>query len=121
MIADDGKAQIRGSASETLTLTERTKYEMLCRKETELPISISSKLKCRYVNKGKPYLLLAPLKEEEDFLDPRIVLYRQIISDAEIEVIKSLAKPRVSKYCISLIFEVVEQVTHFFKVKFPNI
>lgn len=108
MIDDESKIENEPSASQGLTLTERTKYEMLCRKEIELPVSISSKLKCRYVNKGKPYLLIAPLKEEEALLDPRIVLYRQIMSDAEIDVIKSLAKPRVCKYnlfldCTSLI------------------
>lgn len=100
MINDEGEVENTASAPQALTSIERTKYEMLCRKEIELSISISSKLKCRYVNKGRPYLLIAPLKEEEAFLDPRIVLYRQVISDAEIDTIKTLAKPRVSMSCV---------------------
>lgn len=95
MIDDEGEIENVASPPQGLTSTERAKYEMLCRKEIELPISITSKLKCRYVNKGKPYLLIAPLKEEEALLDPRIVLYREVMSDAEIETIQTLAKPRV--------------------------
>lgn len=95
MINDEGEVRNIASAPQALTTAERTKYEMLCRKEIQLPISMSSKLKCRYVNKGRPFLFMAPLKEEEAFLDPRIVIYRQVISDAEIDTIKMLAKPRV--------------------------
>lgn len=39
---------------------------------------------------------IAPLKEEEAYLDPRIVLYREALFDPEIEVFKKLAQPRVS-------------------------
>lgn len=39
---------------------------------------------------------IAPLKEEEAYLDPRIVLYRDALFDPEIEIFKKLAQPRVS-------------------------
>jgi len=96
-MVNDEEENIESLPPQSFTSIERAKYEMLCRNEVELPHSIGSKLKCRYVNKGKPFLLIAPLKEEEAYLDPRIVLYREVISDAEIDLIKTLAKPRVRK------------------------
>lgn len=75
---------------------ERRRYEMLCRRDLGLSPNETSKLRCRYVHKDNPYLFLAPLKEEEAFLDPRIVIYREIIYPNEIEIIKRLAAPRVS-------------------------
>lgn len=76
---------------------ERMKYEMLCRRDIELPDKIKSKLKCRYVHNNNPYLRIAPLKEEEAFLEPRIVLYRQAMYADEMDVVKKLAQPRVRR------------------------
>lgn len=39
---------------------------------------------------------IAPLKVEEAYLKPKILLFRDVMSDSEIEVIKKLAQPRVS-------------------------
>lgn len=44
----------------------------------------------------KPYLRLAPIKVEILRFDPLVVLFKQIISDYEIEVIKELSIPRAS-------------------------
>ncbi len=79
-----------------ITSDERMKYEMLCRREVQLSVREKSLLKCRYVRKNNPYLLLAPLKEEEAYLNPKILLYREAIYPNEIETIKRIAKPRVS-------------------------
>lgn len=76
--------------------SERTRYEMLCRRDIELPLRIKSKLKCRYVHKNNPYLRIAPLKEEEAHLEPRILLYREAMYDNEIAIVKELAQPRVN-------------------------
>ncbi|XP_033229504.1 prolyl 4-hydroxylase subunit alpha-1 [Belonocnema kinseyi] len=76
-------------------MTERERYEMLCRGEISLPANIKKKLKCRYVDRGIPFLKLAPFKEEEAYLDPRIVIYHDVIYDEEIETIKRLAQPRL--------------------------
>lgn len=75
---------------------EHKKYEMLCRKAIQLPAHVSSRLKCRYIHKNNPYLLIGPLKEEEAFHEPRIVLYRDVIYDSEMETVKKLAQPKVS-------------------------
>lgn len=70
-------------------------YEMLCRKDVGLSAAESSKLKCRYVTNRSPFLKIAPLKLEEAYLEPYIVIYHDVMYDAEIEVLKKMAKPRV--------------------------
>lgn len=76
-------------------MSERERYEMLCRGEVPLSPQIQKDLKCRYVDRGIPFLRIAPFKEEEAYLDPRIVIYHDVITDAEIDTIKRLAQPRV--------------------------
>lgn len=60
-----------------------------------MPAAISSKLKCRYTDRGSPFLRLARVKEEEAYLKPLILIYHDVIYDAEIETIKKLSMPRV--------------------------
>lgn len=77
---------------------ERESYQMLCRNENMMAVQVSSKLCCRYTtNNNNPLLMIAPLKEEEAYLSPKILLYHGILYDKEIEVIKRLAQPRVSE------------------------
>ncbi len=52
-------------------------------------------LKCRYITNDNPFLLIAPVKQEEIFDSPQIFLYYDVISEKQIELIKSLALPRV--------------------------
>lgn len=83
----------------TLDPEERERYHMLCRNENLMSVQISSQLRCRYTNNNRnPHLLIAPLKEEEAYFSPRIVLYRDVLYDNEIEVIKRMAQPRVSYF-----------------------
>lgn len=77
-------------------MTERERYEMLCRGEVSIPPEVEKNLKCRYVDRGIPFLKIAPFKEEEAYLDPRIVVYHNVIYDEEIETIKRMAQPRVN-------------------------
>lgn len=77
-------------------MTERERYEMLCRGEVTIPPELQKNLKCRYVDRGIPFLKIAPFKEEEAYLDPRIVVYHNVIYDDEIETIKRMAQPRVT-------------------------
>ena len=53
-------------------------------------------MKCRYYFGHHAWLKIAPLKEEEIYLKPRIVLYYDVISDEEIQTVKDFASPRVS-------------------------
>lgn len=78
------------------TTKERKLYEKLCRNEIKRRPSELSQLKCKYVTNKSPFLKIAPLKLEEAHLKPYIVIYHDVIYDSEIEVLKQMAKPRVS-------------------------
>uniref|UniRef100_A0A8C1TQM6 procollagen-proline 4-dioxygenase n=1 Tax=Cyprinus carpio TaxID=7962 RepID=A0A8C1TQM6_CYPCA len=84
-------------------LPERKKYEKLCRGEgVKLTPRRQSRLFCRYFdNNRNPRLLLAPVKQEDEWDRPRIVRYHDIISDSEITTVKELAKPRLRRATIS--------------------
>ncbi|NP_999856.1 prolyl 4-hydroxylase subunit alpha-1b precursor [Danio rerio] len=84
-------------------LPERKKYERLCRGEgIKLTPRRQSRLFCRYSNNNRnPRLLLAPVKQEDEWDRPRIVRYHEIISDSEIETVKEMAKPRLRRATIS--------------------
>ncbi|MGH0164168.1 UNVERIFIED_CONTAM: hypothetical protein FKN15_056026 [Acipenser sinensis] len=56
------------------------------------------KLFCRYHNGNRnPRLLLAPMKEEDEWDSPRIVRYLDALSDTEIERIKEISKPQLAR------------------------
>ncbi len=53
-------------------------------------------LKCRYRSRmNSPGLILSPVKEEEVYLDPWIVIYHDVISQSEMESLKDIAFPLV--------------------------
>lgn len=57
---------------------------------------IEGRLRCRYITNNAPFLLLQPIKMEEAYLKPRIVIYHDVITEDEIETVKKMAQPRVS-------------------------
>lgn len=60
-----------------------------------------SRLFCRYYdNNHNPKYVLSPVKQQDEWDRPYIVRYIDIISDKEIELVKQLAKPRVSNLWI---------------------
>uniref|UniRef100_A0A915KVQ1 Prolyl 4-hydroxylase alpha-subunit N-terminal domain-containing protein n=1 Tax=Romanomermis culicivorax TaxID=13658 RepID=A0A915KVQ1_ROMCU len=74
-------------------VNERDMYEALCRGEYPLTEKIKKDLYC-YYKRDTPYLRLAPLKTEIAFLKPKILVFRNVLSDEEIEFIKEMAYPR---------------------------
>ena len=44
------------------------------------------------------------MKEEEVYLDPRIVIYHDFLTPGEIETIKDMAKPRLERATVSSSF-----------------
>uniref|UniRef100_A0A8C9VK81 procollagen-proline 4-dioxygenase n=1 Tax=Scleropages formosus TaxID=113540 RepID=A0A8C9VK81_SCLFO len=80
-------------------LPERETYEALCRGEgVNLTPKRRSRLFCRYQNGNRnPRLLLAPMMEEDEWDSPHIVRFLDALSDAEMEKIKELAKPRLAR------------------------
>lgn len=59
-----------------------------------------SKLKCRYYHGQHKFLIIAPLREEDVSLTPKIKMYHNIIYDNEITKIKELAKPKVNSLAV---------------------
>ncbi|XP_013142674.1 PREDICTED: prolyl 4-hydroxylase subunit alpha-1-like isoform X2 [Papilio polytes] len=72
-------------------------YETLCRGEMELPSQIVSQLKCSYLTKNHPFLKLAPIKTEQVYIAPDVFVYYGVMSDDEIEHIKTMARPRLKR------------------------
>ncbi|XP_058508107.1 prolyl 4-hydroxylase subunit alpha-1b isoform X4 [Solea solea] len=80
-------------------IPERKKYEMLCRGEgNKLTPRRQSRLFCRYYdNNHSPALVLAPVKQQDEWDRPYIVRYLDIISEDEMKRVKQLAKPRLRR------------------------
>lgn len=70
-------------------------YEALFRGDAQQSAEELSDLHCKYVTNKSPFLKIAPLKLEEVSIDPFIVVYHDAMYDAEIELIKKYAEPKV--------------------------
>ncbi|XP_054839211.1 prolyl 4-hydroxylase subunit alpha-1 isoform X2 [Eublepharis macularius] len=94
---EESKTQKKGPSKDYLP--ERQKYERLCRGEgVKMTPRRQRKLFCRYYNGNRhPKYILGPVKQEDEWDSPRIVRFHEIISDEEIETVKELAKPRLSR------------------------
>ncbi|KAJ0175459.1 hypothetical protein K1T71_008618 [Dendrolimus kikuchii] len=60
-------------------------------------IKLFSRLKCRYETENHPFLRYAPVKVEEMFIDPTVLIFHDVISNREIEVIQMMAQPRFKR------------------------
>ncbi|RCN36364.1 tetratricopeptide repeat protein [Ancylostoma caninum] len=76
-------------------IVERDAYEALCRGEVPPMDPAEEKLLYCYLKMDKPFLWLAPIKVEILRLDPLAVLFKEVMSDYEMEVIKATATPKV--------------------------
>lgn len=70
-------------------------FNALCRGENLLSLAVQSKLKCWLDNKQEPYLIMMPIKVEQNSFEPGIFTFHQVLNDNEIAAIKELAKPLV--------------------------
>ncbi|XP_035812934.2 prolyl 4-hydroxylase subunit alpha-1b isoform X3 [Amphiprion ocellaris] len=98
------KKKVKKRSPKTFSLIpERKKYEMLCRGEgIRMTPRRQSRLFCRYYDSNRnPKYVLGPVKQQDEWDRPYIVRYLDIISDAEMERIKQLAKPRLRRATIS--------------------
>uniref|UniRef100_A0A0K0DP84 P4Hc domain-containing protein n=1 Tax=Angiostrongylus cantonensis TaxID=6313 RepID=A0A0K0DP84_ANGCA len=78
-------------------IVERDAYEALCRGETvAIPPEVEKKLYC-YLKMDKQFLKLAPIKVEILRLEPLAVLFKEVMSDYEMEVIKAVATPKLRR------------------------
>lgn len=81
-------------------ILERNDYEKLCRGEYIPNPAMSSRVYC-YLKRDRPFLKIAPFKVEIVRFEPLVVLFRNVVSDDEIKVIKKLATPKV---CFNFFF-----------------
>ncbi|XP_036443545.1 prolyl 4-hydroxylase subunit alpha-1 [Colossoma macropomum] len=60
------------------------------------------KLACRYTTGGgNPLLIYAPAKEEEEWDQPLILRYHDLLSISDIEIIKRLSRPKLDRATVS--------------------
>ncbi|SPP80889.1 prolyl 4-hydroxylase subunit alpha-2-like [Drosophila guanche] len=76
--------------SEDLQRALPEEFNQICRSSHQ---NKPSRLHCRYNATSSPFLRLAPLRMEELSLDPYIVVYHNVLSDAEIAEIKRIGEP----------------------------
>lgn len=76
-------------------------YEALCRGDSVTPHRQRS-LSCRYsTGGGNPRLMYAPVKEEEEWDEPLIIRFHDLLSLKETEVIKNLSRPKLDRAKVS--------------------
>lgn len=88
---------LKASPAQFDDFPERIVYEMLCRGELKPSPAALRPLRCRYVTNDVPFLRIGPLKLEEAYLNPYIVIYHNVMFDKEIELVKKLARPRFKR------------------------
>lgn len=67
-------------------------YSRVCRGDLKQSADVLAKLKCRF-DSDSPYKKLVRSKIEEFNLDPYVVLFHDVISDSEVEVLKKIGRP----------------------------
>ncbi|PAV65048.1 hypothetical protein WR25_16535 [Diploscapter pachys] len=75
---------------------ERTIYEALCRGEVPVSDKELSKLYC-YYKRDRPFLVYAPIKVEIKRFNPLAVLFKNVLTEEEMDVIKELAGPKLAR------------------------
>ena len=73
--------------------SEEKVTRQLCNYQIFQSAAEKSKLCCKFESKSH-FSKLSPFKVEEVHLDPLIVVYHEVVSNDEIEVLKKIAKPR---------------------------
>ncbi|KAH7729639.1 Prolyl 4-hydroxylase alpha-1 subunit precursor [Aphelenchoides avenae] len=87
---------VKNERQKIYDIKERDDYEKLCRGEFDYDPAMASKVYC-YLKRDKPFLKLAPLKVEILRFEPLVVLFKNVVSDYEVSVIKQLATPRLKR------------------------
>ena len=100
---DDGDvavdAFLRQQSSGPRKASEREVYEALCRGEDRMSSRLRSTLNCFYWPTAlkHPALTLTRIKVEQAFAQPLLLLFHDVLSDREIQVIKELSGPRLRR------------------------
>ncbi|XP_076838196.1 prolyl 4-hydroxylase subunit alpha-1 [Brachyhypopomus gauderio] len=89
----------------TLNSTPGSRYEALCRGEAASALFQNRKsrpLSCRHhVDGGNRRLSYAPVWVEEEWDEPSIIRYHDVLSESEMEILKSVARPLLERSMIT--------------------
>uniref|UniRef100_A0A0A1WCZ3 procollagen-proline 4-dioxygenase n=1 Tax=Zeugodacus cucurbitae TaxID=28588 RepID=A0A0A1WCZ3_ZEUCU len=81
--------------ADLLKTDEFARYKHTCNGLITQTPSEERALRCGYLTETHPFLLIAPIKTEELNHDPLLVVYYDVVSDAEIEEMKSLSNDQI--------------------------
>lgn len=73
----------------------------LCNGEISKSPAESKDLRCRFVS-NSPFSRVAPFKVEEANINPPVLLFHEVLSDNEIEIVKTLSKLKIERALIGL-------------------
>ncbi|XP_066501405.1 prolyl 4-hydroxylase subunit alpha-1 [Hoplias malabaricus] len=84
-------------------LPRHSEYDALCRGEgIKMTPQREKRLVCRYTTVGgNPMLMYSPAKEEEEWDEPLILRYHDLLSKRDIEIIKRLSRPKLDRAKVS--------------------
>ncbi|KAI5747923.1 hypothetical protein M8J77_019917 [Diaphorina citri] len=78
--------------------TRTQKYQQLCQGQGARSIKLLSTLKCYYLRYTRSlYLLIAPAKVEQLNVDPEILLFHDILTDNQMEMLKNASMPHMER------------------------
>ena len=83
----------------------------LCRGGEFIPVEEKSRLLCRYSSGKHSSLLIGPMKEEEVYLNPRIVVYHDFLTPREIETIKDMSIPSLGCHNVGQVYTRTNHLT----------
>ncbi|GFR25007.1 prolyl 4-hydroxylase subunit alpha-1 [Trichonephila clavata] len=92
-----GRSQVFRLGDDITPHEEQNNYMALCRGERLISTEEESKLLCRLDNRGHPYLLLRPLRVEERSRNPYVVVYHDLLTEAQTDLLKQIAEPKLSR------------------------
>ncbi|GFR30867.1 prolyl 4-hydroxylase subunit alpha-1 [Trichonephila clavata] len=79
------------------SIIDEATYRKLCQSSMRaVSATYLSNLKCHLLS-HHPFLRLQPVKEEQLWIEPKISLFYDVISDKEINIMKSLALPALKR------------------------
>ncbi|XP_067627169.1 prolyl 4-hydroxylase subunit alpha-1 [Eurosta solidaginis] len=83
--------------SNLLITDEATRYKHICNGLIAQSPAEERELRCGYLTETHPFLQIAPIKVEELNHDPLLVIYYDVLSDAEIEIMHELNNNRIER------------------------
>ncbi|XP_050728667.1 prolyl 4-hydroxylase subunit alpha-1-like [Eriocheir sinensis] len=74
-----------------------TEFSQLCRGAYPEDGKERRSLQCYFNNRGSPFLMLQPVRYEQLHHDPELYLFYDVISEAEIKIVKDIARHRLKR------------------------